>query len=108
MITAIDTNGSLYISLLQANSNSNVMEMFYTHFLKLLEKKSKNWRDNTIILQDGAPYHHSSPMMDFYKENQVPVMFTGPHSYDASPIELFFAAFKSQDVNPTHLPLGKS
>ena len=83
------------------------MEMFYCHLLKLLDKKSKNWRSNTIILQDGAPYHHSSTMMNFYRDNQVPIMFTGPHSYDASPIELFFAAFKRQDINPERLTTGK-
>jgi len=33
MITGLDTEGSLFISLLQANSNSSVMEMFFTHLL---------------------------------------------------------------------------
>ena len=60
-----------------------------------------------MILLDGAPYHTSEVMMEFFKEHQVPVMFTGPHSYDASPIELFFAAFKSKDVNPEKLSTGK-
>ena len=35
------------------------------------------------------------------------MLFTGPHSYDAAPIELLFASFKSDDVNPNHLPQGK-
>ena len=39
MITAVDTDGALYISLLQANSNSQVMEMFYSRFLRMLDKK---------------------------------------------------------------------
>ena len=30
MITALDTEGSVMVSLLQANSNSQVMELFYT------------------------------------------------------------------------------
>ena len=38
----------------------------------------------------------------------MPIMFTGPHSYDASPIELFFAALKSKDINPLNLPTGKT
>ena len=46
-------------------------------------------------------------MMEFYQKHCIPVMFTGPHSYDASPIELFFAAFKSKDINPSKLPMGK-
>ena len=56
---------------------------------------------------DGAPYHQSVAMLEFYEEHQVPIMFTGPHSYDASPIELFFAAFKSRDINPEQLATGK-
>ena len=56
---------------------------------------------------DNAPYHTSSSMMAFFKEYQVPVIFTGPHSYDASPIELFFAAFKSKDINPESIATGK-
>ena len=58
-------------------------------------------------MMDGAPYHTSAPMMEFYRKNLVPVMFTGPHSYDASPIELFFAAFKSKDMNPDRIKTGK-
>ena len=28
--------------------------------------------------------------------------------YDACPIELWFAAFKTEDINPRHVPTGKS
>ena len=31
----------------------------------------------------------------------------GPYSYDAAPCELFFAAFKSADVNPAKVATGK-
>ena len=44
----------------------------------------------------------------FYEKHQVPVMFSGPNSYAASPVELFFAAFKRDDVNPNLLPVGKT
>ena len=32
----------------------------------------------------------------------------GPYSYDVAPAELFFAAFKSRDINPSNVPMGKS
>ena len=32
----------------------------------------------------------------------------GPYSYDAAPCELFFAAFKRADINPSKVPLGKA
>ena len=38
---------------------------------------------------------------------EMPVMFTGPYSYAASPVELFFAYMKNQDINPDMLPTGK-
>jgi hypothetical protein len=37
----------------------------------------------------------------------VPVIFTGPHSYAAAPIELLFAHFKAADINPRRLKTGK-
>ena len=82
--------------------------MFFTYLLQRLDGERPNWRIYTVILLDGAAYHTSASMLEFYERNQVPVIFTGPHSYDASPIELFFAAFKSRDINPEHLPMGKT
>ena len=38
---------------------------------------------------------------------KIPIMFLGPHSYDAAPCELFFAQFKDRDINPRHIPTGK-
>ena len=37
MITGLDTNGSIYLSLLQSNSNSEMIELFFTHFIKMME-----------------------------------------------------------------------
>ena len=81
--------------------------MYFTEFIKLMDKKSKNWRKDHIIMMDNAPYHTSSYMMEFYERHALPIIFTGPHSYSASPVELFFAAFKKDDINPRKLPTGK-
>jgi transposase len=83
------------------------MEMFYTHLVRMLDDKNKYWRRNTIILCDGASYHTSEAMRLLYSRHQIPIMFTGPHSYAASPIELFFAAFKKNDINPSKVKTGK-
>jgi len=42
-----------------------------------------------------------------FENFNIPIMFTGPHSYDVAPCELWFALFKSVDINPERLPLGK-
>ncbi len=82
--------------------------MFFVHFLRMMDSKDKRWRENTVLLLDGGPYHTSSSMREFYEKHMVPIIFTGPHSYDASPIELFFAAFKSKDINPENVATGKT
>ena len=43
-----------------------------------------------------------------YQKLKLPILFTGPHSYDAAPIELFFAHFKAADINPRKVKTGKS
>ena len=60
-----------------------------------------------MILLDNASYHCSKPTLNTLERLQVPVIFTGPHSYAAAPVELFFAAFKSCDINPRHMATGK-
>ena len=39
---------------------------------------------------------------------KLPTIFTGPHSYSASPCELWYAHFKRHDVNPRRVATGKS
>jgi len=45
--------------------------------------------------------------MRLYESLRIPIIFSGPHSYDAAPCELFFSYFKSVDLNPERLSLGK-
>jgi hypothetical protein len=81
MIAGLDSHGRMYLSLYQANSNSKMMELFFTHFIRLLDAKDKYWKNHTILLLDNAPYHSSKEMMAFYRQHQLPIIFTGPHSY---------------------------
>ncbi|MCS5543863.1 MAG: hypothetical protein NZ767_03555 [SAR86 cluster bacterium] len=46
--------------------------------------------------------------MELFEGLNIPVIFTGPHSYDAAPCELLFAQFKAADINPNRLPTGKT
>ena len=107
LIAGIDTTGNIYVSLTQTNSNSMVMDMFFRHLVIKLDKERKNWREDTVIILDNAPYHTSESSLKTYESLNIPILFTGPNSYDAAPCELLFAQFKSVDINPRHLPLGK-
>ena len=57
---------------------------------------------------DGAVYHTAALTMELFEELDVPLVVSAPYSYDASPIELYFASLKRGDLNPDRLPLSKS
>ena len=107
MIAGLDTKGRVYISLVQSNSNSKMMEVFFQHLVRKLDGERPRWRSDTTVLLDNAPYHKSKETLKLLEDLDVPVLFTGPHSYDVAPCELLFAAFKAADINPRHVPTGK-
>ena len=83
------------------------MKMYLLHLFKMLDVQNKYWRKSTVIMLDNATYHKCQSVLQIFEDNNVAVLFTGPHSFDASPCELYFAAFKAADINPRHLPTGK-
>ena len=83
------------------------MSVFFVQLVKKLDEENKQRRKDTVILLDNARYHRSKEILTLLKELHIPVLFTGPHSYAAVPIELWFAAFKADDINPRHVPTGK-
>ena len=84
-----------------------MMDLFFRQLVIKLDKERKGWRSDTVIILDNAPYHTGTASMKSYEGLKLPLLFTGPHSYDAAPCELFFALFKQADINPRHLPFGK-
>ena len=83
------------------------MEIYFQALARTLDKERPQWRSGTVIMLDNASYHASKSTQAVLEKLQIPVLYTGPHSYAASPIELFFSAFKSQDINPRKIPTGK-
>jgi hypothetical protein len=108
MITAVDRLGNVYLCLSQSNSNKSMMGLFMEKLVLKLDKENPYWRNSTVICWDGAPYHRAQSTYDMLERLRVPIMMFGPYSYDAAACELFFAAFKKEDVNPNKIPLGKT
>lgn len=84
------------------------MEIYFRELVVILDRDKPSWRNNLVILVDGASYHSSKEFKKVAAKLRLPFMLFGPHSYDASPCELFFARFKSMDINPRHVPTGKT
>ena len=57
-----------------------------------------------IFFMDNASYHLDEETMTLLEEFRIPVMYFGPHSYDAAPIETFFSWLKRVNLNPDQLP----
>ena len=107
MITAVDQLGNVFLCLTQSNLNKSMMSVFMEHFVTKLDKQNPHWRNSYQLIWDGAAYHRAKGTLDMLKRLSIPINMLGPYSYDAQACELFFAAFKKEDVNPNSLPLGK-
>lgn len=107
MILSFDSEGEVYFALTQVNTNADIMKMFLSQLASRLDVDRPNWRKNSVVLLDGATYHTSNEVRLHMLHLRMPVMFTAPSSYDACPVEKFFAYLKNQDINPLMLPTGK-
>ena len=108
MITAIDNYGEIYFSLLQNNSNNQIIELFLTYMVSLLDEQRKGWRNDTVFQLDGASWHTSRETIEVIERLKIPIIISAPYSYDAAPVERFFAYLKRGNLNPDGLPLTKS
>ena len=107
LIVALDSEGKIYASLLQANSDTDTMLIFLTELIKTLDIEDKNWRTNSVLMWDNAGYHEAKEVLTPLEEQRAPVLFLGPYSYRMAPAEMVFAALKLQHLNTLEAPLGK-
>ena len=57
IITAISSDGEVWIALTTCNTDTDVLMLFMTYLANVLTKEAENWRDNTIFLLDGVSAH---------------------------------------------------
>jgi len=101
MITAIDTDGHIYNSLTQVNTDSDVFMLFLAKLTNKLYTEDSNYKQNCILLLDGAAYHRSDEVRKFVCQIGVQIILAGPYGYDSMVCELFFSALKRVNLNPT-------
>ena len=107
LIAAIDSQGEVYPSFLQTNTNVDIMRLYLSELAKTLDKDSEGWRKNTIFLRDGAKYHTNALTQKHFAFLGMHVIFIGPQSYETSPADLLFAMLKAAQLNPDGLKVGK-
>ena len=57
MIAGMDTHGDTYACYTTVNTNTSVMKLYLSFLVEQLEKDRPNFRDDTVLLLDGAKYH---------------------------------------------------
>ena len=107
LILAIDSEGHIWYSLTQVNTDSDVMTMFLRKLMSQLDLERPGWVDSSTVLLDNASWHVNRVMKQRLARIELPVIFSGPYSYSTAPAELVFAALKLGDLNPERLPTGK-
>ena len=99
LIAAIDTDGRVWYSLTQANTDQNVMLVYLQHLVAVLDAEIPGWKADTYLLLDGARYHVGSEIREYLHKMQVLVCWSAPYSYASASIELIFSALKFGTLN---------
>ena len=59
LIAALDNDGRVYFAMTHSNTDSDVMILFLSNLIRKLNTEIPDWRENSVILLDGAKYHTS-------------------------------------------------
>ena len=60
-----------------------------------------------MFLWDNASYHSSEETRAVLRSLGLKLIFSGPYSYSAAPIELLFGGLKRGELNPDGQTTGK-
>ena len=107
MIAALDTEGQVWFSLSHVTTDSDVITLFFQNLISQLEEETPDWNDNTVFLWDNAPYHTSSETQSLLSKMGIQIIYSGPYSYSAAPIETMFSGLKFGELNTHGDPTGK-
>ena len=100
MIAALDTEGRVWFTLSHANTDSNIISIFLHYLIEALNNETPGWQEDTVFLWDNASYHSSTETRAVIKKFALKILFSGPYSYSAAPIELLFGSLKVDELNP--------
>ena len=80
---------------------------FLQHLVEAIDLDEPGWQEDTVFLMDNASYHTGADTMRVFNRLGLQVIFSGPYSYSAAPIETLFSALKCTEINLESEPTGK-
>ena len=89
------------------NTDHKTFCLFISKLAARLSADDKSWRDNTLLLIDGARYQTARESIRHMKALGFNIVVSAPYSFASAPVEYAFAFLKSTDLNPSGLKTGK-
>ena len=83
------------------------MVTYLNKLVAILAKEDPQFRQNTVLVYDGASYHKSPGTRLTLKRLGISYLVAAPYGYDSMIVEYWYSYFKSEQINPTHLKNGK-
>ena len=77
LIAAVSTDGKVYASIIQCNTDTDVYMMFLSRLATVLTQESPGWREKVVFTMDGASYHKAS--RDIFKHLGMKVAISAPY-----------------------------
>lgn len=108
LIAAVDNFGQSFFAVFQSTIDSHVLGAFLHRLVIDLDGENPDWRDDTIIVLDGAKIHRSGETRRAMAALRIPVMIAGPYGFDGSPAEKLFAILKNGELNKWGVKTGKT
>ncbi len=81
LIVGLSSDGEIYCSVTQVNTDSSMLMMFISRLAAILSKKNHNWRENCVLLLDGASYHKSADTRAYLGSMRIKTVLSAPYSY---------------------------
>ena len=83
------------------------MLVYLQYLVEQLDLERPSWKEETVLLLDGAKYHTGSRVREYLRKLELTVIWSGPYSYSTAPIEIVFSVLKFGELNPDKKPTGK-
>ena len=100
LVAAVSSDGEFLYTVNHGRNNGTTFILFLVKLCEHLNNADPQWRENTVLLLDNAPYHRSKVVMEKLVQLKLPIMFLGPYQFKLAPVELMFSYIKNRDLNP--------
>ena len=107
LIAAVDNFGQSFFAVTQSTIDSHVLSAFLHRLVIDLDGENPDWREDTILVLDGASIHRSDETCRSMAALRIPAMIAGPYGFDGSPVEKLFAILKTGELNQWGVKTGK-